>query len=139
MKSKKKVPYAKRKKAFDTVLEAYRSAKDLTGGLGAITISDTGKPAKNFVKPTLSDFRCDVVKVFTKILTQDNVLAFYKAYIEFDSTDTIEMEMHADKLIGSGRHNLEQGMGAEFIKRGIYPTTGKGGYFKTIRQPRGKV
>ena len=37
MKPKKKPPqFAKRKKAFDEVMAAYRDAKDVTGGVGAV-------------------------------------------------------------------------------------------------------
>lgn len=135
MKKKKSPPYAKRKLAFDETLAAYRNAKDFTGGLGAISISDAGKPAKNLAKPSLTDFRCDVERVFNKILKQNRSL-FFTAYVYFDSEDSIEMEIHAQNLLGDLRHGLEQGMGAEFIKRGISPQYGKRGYFNSIRRPK---
>jgi hypothetical protein len=138
----KKPQFAARKKAFDAVLEAYRSAKDVTGGIGAAAIGEGGKGVSNPVKPSLTDFRCDVDRVINKCVPEsDKVmrLRFRLAYIEFDSENPIDMEVMAEKVIGSGRHNLEQGMGAEFIKRGLYPLHGKRGYFHTIRQPRGSV
>ena len=140
MKSKKKPPqFAARKKAFDRVLEAYRDAKD-AGGIGAIAMGDRGKGVSNPARPSLTDFRCDVSKVVNKCVTNPiDRLRFQLAYIEFDSESSIECEMFAEKIIGSSRHGLEQGCGAEFIKRGIYPLHGNHGYFHTLRQPRGKV
>ena len=137
MKSRKSksVPHAARKKAFDLVMKAYRGAKDVTGGVGSLTISDIGKGAPNPVKPSLTDFRCDVEKVISKCVPdEDRLRQFCEAYITYDSEDSIEMEVHADKIMGSGRHGLEEGIGSLFIKRGINK-----GYFHCIRKPRGRV
>jgi hypothetical protein len=137
-KSKKPPQFAARKKAFDRVLEAYRDAKD-TGGIGAAVLSG-GKGVSNPVKPSLTDFRCDVMKVVNKcLLNAVDRLRFRLAYIDFDSESPIDCEVFAERVMGSMRHGLEQGCGAEFIKRGIYPMHGKKGYFHTIRQPRGSV
>lgn len=140
MKAKKKPPqFAARKKAFDAVLEAYRNAKD-TGSIGAVAIGEGGKGVSNPVRPSLTDFRCDVDRVLFKCIKDGGLMArFACAYIMYDSDDPIEMEVYAEKVVGSGRHGLEQGIGNEFIKRGIYPLHGKRGYFHTIRQPRGIV
>ena len=103
-------------------------------------MSDGGKGSSNPVRPTLTDFRVDCEKIFNKVVTaQDAVVRFRAAYINYDSYDQIDIERYADKVIGIGRHGLEQGIGALFIKHGIYPLHGKGGYFTTIRQPRGRV
>ena len=136
----KKPQFAKRKDAFDKVMEAYRSAKDMNGGIGALLLGAGGKGVMNPVQPSLTDFRCDVDKVINKCCPRKvDKLRFRLAYIGFDSPDPIEMERYADKVMGGGRHNLEQGMGAEFVKRGIFPMYGRGGYFRSIRQPRGAV
>ena len=140
MKKKQKPQFAKRKKAFDTVMQAYRDAKDVTGGMGAVTISDSGGGSPNPAKPNLADLRCDVERVIEKCVTSEAMrVRFRAAYLEFDSEKPLDMEVFAHHVIGSGRHNLEQGLGAEFIKRGIYPLNGKRGYFHCIRQPRGSV
>lgn len=138
-KSKKPPQFAARKKAFDRVLEAYRNAKDTNGGIGAAALSG-GKGVSNPVRPTLTDFRCDCDKVFNHCLRTDiDRLRFRLAYLKFDSESSIEQEMFADKVFGAGRHSLEQGIGARFIAKGIFPMYGNGGYFQTIRQPRGSV
>jgi hypothetical protein len=141
MKPKKKRPaYAARKKAFDDVMSAYRDAKDVTGGVGSTAISDCSGGTPNPAKPSLADFRCDVERVIHKCVSAGGLMArFTSTYIMFDSDNPIDIERFADKVIGSGRHNLEQGIGAEFIKRGIYPLHGKRGYFHAIRMPRGIV
>jgi hypothetical protein len=139
MKSQKKKPqFAARKKAFDDVMEMYRSSRDTTG-IGAVDVSGGGKATAYHVKPTLTDFRCDVDKVIMKCTVGVLRLRFVLTYIQYDSESSIDMEKHADIMLGSGRHNLEQGMGAEFIKRGIYPLRGGRGYFHCVRKPRGIV
>ena len=89
------------------------------------------------MKPTLVDFRCDTERVFAKILkTSAARRAFREAYLDFDSEDYIERGMHAQKIYGEAMQNLEQGMGAQFIARGIYPMHGPGSYFRTIRRTK---
>jgi hypothetical protein len=141
MKSRKLKPqFAKRKRAFDTVMAMYRQAQDITGGMGAVNMSNEGKGTSYLVQPSLTDFRCDVERVINKCVTaQDAVVRFRASYINYDSEEQMDIERYADKVIGSGRHGLEQGIGALFIKQGIYPLYEKGGYFNTIRQPRGSV
>jgi hypothetical protein len=139
MKSRKLKPqFAARKKAFDAVMASYRQAKDT--GLGTASIDGGGKGVSNPVRPSLTDFRCDVEKVINKCVTaQDMVVRFRASYINFDSESCIENERYADKVIGSIRHGLEQGIGNEFLRRGLYPLHGRGGYFTSIRHPRGSV
>src|ERR1035438_8278446 len=131
MKKKSKPQFAARKRAFDSVMDAYRQARDQNGGMGSITISDSGKGVSNPVRPSLTDFRCDVEKVLARCLKsyrakRDFLTAYvyYKrdfltAYVYYDSEDTIDLEMHAQQVIGDGRHGLEQGIGALFIKYGL--------------------
>ena len=135
-KSKKKPPqYAARKKAFDNVLRAFRDARHVQVGVSAVNIGGGGKGTANPCRPSLIDFRADVELVFRKIFKIETAWrAFEAAYLDFDSEDSIEMEVHAQKILGDARHNLEQGLGNEFLNRGIHPTHGKGGYFRTIRK-----
>jgi hypothetical protein len=139
MKSRKQKPqWAARKKAFDSVMTAYRQAKDT--GLGTASIDGGGKGVSNPVRPSLTDFRCDCEKIFNKVVTaQDMVVRFRACYINYDSESSIDNERYADKVIGSGRHAIEQGCGNLFLKNGLFPLHGRGGYFTTIRQPRGSV
>jgi len=85
MKSRKQKPqFAARKKAFDSVMTAYRQAKDT--GLGTASIDGGGKGVSNPVRPSLTDFRCDVEKVINKCVTaQDMVVRFRASYINYDS------------------------------------------------------
>jgi hypothetical protein len=135
MKPKKKVPpYGKRKRAFDSVMKAYRESQIIT--ISATQFLDGGKTSRYAAKPTAIDFRCDVDKVIKKCVRYD-IARFYETYVYFDSEDAIEREMMADKMMGEKRHNLEQGMGAEFIRRHLLPT-GKNGYFQTYRTHKGR-
>jgi len=137
MKKRKSPQFAKRKHAFDSVLDSYRAARGIQVGVSAVNLGSGGKGTANPVRPTLVDFRCDVERVFNKILKSESAWdAFRQAYLDFDSEDYIERGMHAQKIYGEAMQNLEQGMGAEFIKRGIYPMHGNGSYFKTIRRTK---
>lgn len=129
----KKPQFAKRKAAFDDVMQAYRDSQ--IAPLSAIQYGDSSSGTRYEAKPTLTDFKCDVERVIAKCVKTEKI-NFLKAYVWFDSEDAIEREIHADQIIGEGRHNLEQGMGAEFIRRHIHPTKGKGGYFNVIRKGR---
>lgn len=113
-------------------MQAYRDCQ--VAPLSAIQYNDGSGGTRYAAKPTLTDFKCDVERVIKKCVKSRQV--FYLAYVFFDSEDAIEREVYADKLVGEGRHNLEQGMGAEFLKRRLHPTKGKGGYFHVIRKER---
>lgn len=138
--ARKKPPqFAKRKKAFDEVMEKYRAVLGFgLGEVGAVNISSGGKSSPNFVRPVPTEFRCDVEKVIEKcVTTPGDMERFEMAYVRYDSDNPIEMEVRAQAIMGSMRHGLEQGIGALFIDRGIYPIAGS--YFLTVRQPRGRV
>lgn len=137
-KSKLKPAYGPRKKAFDNVMAFYRQAQ--SNGVGASVIDGSGKGTSNPVKPSLTDFRCDVEKIINHcVRAQDLVVRFRACYINYDSENPIDIERYADKVIGALRHGLEQGIGALFIRKGLHPLYGNGGYFRSIRQPRGSV
>jgi hypothetical protein len=137
MKKKKLPQFAKRKKAFDCVLQAYRDAKNVQVGVSAVNIGCGGKGTSNPCQPNIVDFRADVELVFHKVFKSESAWrAFEEAYINFDSEDYIEREVHAQSILGETMHSLAQGLGAEFIKRGIFPLHGKGSYFRTIRRTK---
>ena len=134
---KKRVPrFRENKKAFDTVMQCYRDSGN-TSKVGAMQYNDGGSAVRNPATPTPLDFRCDVDRVIRKCIKDAYDYAlFFITYVCYDTDDTIEFEMNADKQFGPRRHNLEQGIGALFITRRIYPCSGKKGYFSTIRRKR---
>jgi hypothetical protein len=134
--AKPKIKYAANKKAFDTVMQAYRDAKD--PGISAASLASEGRAAPNPARPTFADFRCDVDNIISALVAGARLVWFRAAYVLFDSADPIEQEVHADKLMGPGRHELEQSLGAAFKKRHLYPLRGKKGYFYSVRQERAK-
>lgn len=138
MKKVKKLDYAARKKAFDATLQSFRDSQGC--GLGAMQYNDSCGGSRFEAKPTPTDFRCDVARVLLKLVVLKSTalwMNFKAAYIEYDSDDQIEREQYADKILGSMRHNLEQEIGGEFIRRHLFPAQGKGGYFTAIRKARG--
>ena len=60
MKKKKSPQFAKRKKAFDSVLDSYRAARGVPVGVSAVNIGSGGKGTTNHVRPTLVDSLADV-------------------------------------------------------------------------------
>ena len=131
-KKKDKTPkYSKNKAAFDSVMASYRQSlhsSDLQATDYAHSGSGSGFRA---ARPTQSDYRVDVERAIKKCVK--SLKKFFLAYVVFDSDDPIELERHADRVMGDGRHNFEQGLGALFIAWKIYPATGRGGYFTSIR------
>lgn len=128
--------FAVNKRAFDETLRAFRDSHG--NALGAMQYNDSSGVPRYEAKPTPTDFKCDVEKVISKCAKKwPGLKNFYLAYVVFDSDDTIEIEVHANRVIGEGRHGLEQGMGAEFIRRKLFPAQGKKGYFNAIRKWRG--
>jgi len=129
MNQKKKAPkpkeYRRNKRAFDRVMSRLRAFSNIQIGPAGVTKYDGGARGaqRDLAEPTAIDFRCDVMKAIeSKISTETLLIKFHIAYLNFDSVDYIEREMHAHKVIGERRHRLEQRIGAEFIRRGIYPT-----------------
>jgi hypothetical protein len=137
LKPKKKKPpkFAANKRAFDSTMQSYRTANVVV--LSAMQYTDGDGPTSRYeAKPTPTDFRCDVDCVITKCVKHvKRLVRFTMTYIYYDSIDPIDMEIYADKMMGPTRHGLEQGMGAEFIKRNLYPSSK---YFKAVRQRRAR-
>lgn len=131
---KKPKEFAKNKQAFDRVMAHVRNLEgSMVGSIGAVQLGGSGGGSKDLVKPTPVDFRCDVSKAIKAKCPKDiSLVAFEEAYLEYDSEDAIEREMHAQKVLGNRRHSVEQRVGEEFIRRGIFPVQGKG-YFFHIR------
>lgn len=128
---KKPRNYALNKKSFDAVLESYRGAKDR--GVAATGLSDGGVAAKNPAKPSLIEFRCDVDKAVSAILKDADLELWFRAtYVLFEPSDDLEMELWADRMMPN-RHRYEQRIGAEFVRRAIYPLNK---YFHAVRRPR---
>lgn len=105
-----------------------------TIGASKLPTGGGGKSSPNPAKPSVVDFRADVMKVVNAKLPKDVTLSkFLAAYVLYDSEDAIEREVHAQKHLGDRRHSVEQRLGEEFIKRGIYPVQGRG-YFYALRR-----
>ena len=127
-KSKQSVSVFKlRKRAFDVVMQAYRDS--IGSELSATQYTDRGAPSEPGPKTTPVDFRVDVDRVIKKCVR--NLGAFRAVYITCDTDDEIEIGKRAQRIIGGGMHNLEQGMGALFIARDLYPPSK---YFNAVRQ-----
>ena len=100
-----------------------------------MTYDDSSGGSPNPAKPTPLDFICDVdmaIKKCTK--TSQELHDFYRAWVDYDSSDPIEINMHAESIFGQLTClRFEQGLGALFVKRNIYPVSGERGYFHTVR------
>lgn len=142
----KKPNYGKNKKAFDAIMQAYRDMatydvkiewlpKQVLPKETALiydiavrssekcgSVLNGNKATRNPAQPSPIDFKADVELILRRV--PDELAArFSTAYIAFDSIDSIEIEVHADKTMGAERHRLEQKLGAEFIRKGLYPVS----------------
>lgn len=126
---KKSKPYGKNKRSFDAVMAAYRNFSVVS--ISAVPIGGGARGVTSPKKPTPVEFRCDVDRAIKLRLKGATIEQFREAYIEYDSEDSIEMEMHAQSVLGNQRHSIEQRLGAEFVHRGIYPI--RKGYFHVVR------
>lgn len=122
--------HRKNKRAFDSVMAHYRDCSTSTLGASKIPGS-SGKSSPNPVKPSIVDFRADVMKAVVARLPKDiSLVKFTEAYIDFDSEDDIEREQYAQKVLHDRRHSAEQRCGDEFVLRDIYPVNR---YFTSVR------
>ena len=121
MRKKRAKNYSKPKRAFDSVLAKYRISE--SAQIGAVALgSACGAKFKRKIKPSVIEFRADVVKVInTAIPSLSDRLWFMAAY-SFDSPDPIDIERFVGLMLGDRRHSWEQRIGAKFIEVGIYPT-----------------
>jgi hypothetical protein len=127
--------FSRLKRAFDSVCETWRRLGN--GALIQAINHDTGSKSStsnNAAAPRRSEFMADFELALKPILKKKKITFndFFRAY-SFDSIDVIEREQHAQAVLGSMRHSLEQRAGDVFIKRGLYPVHL---YFVSIRSQR---
>ncbi len=129
-KQKKRKPepaYTKNKKAFDAVITHFRRmGRPQLGAIVAMNFEKAGgsPSAKNPSAPTPVDFGCDVILAVTAAMPKGITLESVKqAYFEFDSDDEIERNVYAGKILKGRVHSVEQRLGAEFVRRAIWPLT----------------
>jgi len=137
-KQKAKVNHSGNKRAFDAVMTYLRRMdRPLLSPSRAVNPERVGSGGSvNPAKPNLVEFRADVFLAIGAACPSDiDMVKFHLAYTLYDSEDDIDREKHAHKLLGDRRHSVEQRVGAEFIKRKIYPVQGKG-YFYAVRVSR---
>lgn len=123
-KPKKTTAYRENKKAFDvTILHLRRMDTPHLGQLGAMDFRKVGSAsARNPIAPSPVEFRCDVILAIRAAMPKGVSLKnFILAYLLYDSDDEIERNVYAQKILGGRVHSVEQRIGAEFIRRGIYP------------------
>lgn len=118
-------PYAQNKKAFDDVLIYFRRMdRPLLAAAGAVNPEKAAKDGSGVprLRNLPLDFWCDVTRVFTDTLPRGVSLTnFFLAYFVYDSEDEIERNKHAIRVLGGRAHSVEQRLGAEFVRRGIWP------------------
>ncbi len=121
---RKTTAYSLNKKAFDTVILMTRRMDSPTlGSNGVMKLSRGGASARNAAAPNSVEFRCDVMLAIRAAMPKGVSLTnFFLAYFLFDSDDEIERNVYAQKVLGGRVHSVEQRVGAEFLRRGIYPT-----------------
>lgn len=126
-KPKKTTAYSKNKKAFDTVmLHLRRMDAPQLGALGAMDFRQVGGSAtsKNPIAPNAVEFRCDVLLAIKASIPKGVSLKnFALAYLLYDSDDETERNVYAQKVLGGRVHSVEQRIGAEFVRREIWPET----------------
>lgn len=102
-----------------------RMDRPLLKPMGAINpeaAGGKGPNVKNPVTPLPLDFWCDVLLAIRAVLPRGVSLKnFMLAYIVYDSEDELERNMHAVKVLGGRAHSVEQRLGAEFVRRQIWP------------------
>ena len=124
-KPKKTTAFTKNKKAFDDVLNHLRRlGYPKLGPLGAMNFQKCGgsPSAKNPIAPNPVEFRCDALLAIRAAMPKGVRLAkFIQAYLLWDSEDALEQNVFAQKVLGGRVHSVEQRIGAEFVRRGIWP------------------
>lgn len=137
-KPKKTTAYRENKKAFDTVItHLRRMERPQLGPMGAVNLSRSSSPSmRNPVTPNAVEFRCDVLLAINAAMPKGvNFLRFEIAYLYYDSDDVIEQSKYAQKILGGRIHSVEQRIGAEFIRRKIWP---EGQYMNPLRVQRSR-
>ncbi len=125
-KIKKPLPaYRKNKLAFDTIiLRVKRMGTPLLGAVGAMDFRKVGGSvaARNPAAPLSVEFRADVLLAIKAAMPKGIRLSnFILAYLLYDSDDELERNVFAQKVLGGRMHSVEQRVGAEFVRRAIFP------------------
>lgn len=130
--------YRRNKLAFDSVMGHMRKiGRPWMSPSRALDMSKVGHGGvRNPAKPTPVEFWADAFLAIRAAIPRDVApVRFHLTYLLYDSEDKIEIEKHADKMLGGRRHSVEQRVGEEFIRRKIYPVQGRG-YFYSERRAR---
>jgi hypothetical protein len=122
MNKKKKVKnFSKPKRAFDSVMAKYRVSE--TALIGSVALgSACGAKFKRKIKPSVIEFRADVLNVIKAVIPNADDRLWFMAAYSFDSPNPIDIEMFVGLMLGDRRHSYEQRMGQRFLDLGIYPT-----------------
>jgi hypothetical protein len=133
MQKKKARNYSRPKRAFDSVLSKYRVSE--TALIGSVALgSACGAKFKRKIKPSVIEFRADVLNVIKAVIPNADDRLWFMAAYSFDSPNPIDIEMFVGLMLGDRRHSWEQRAGQRFIDLGIYPTGGKTGYFSEVKK-----
>ena len=141
-KPKPTTAYRKNKQAFDQVM-LYLRRMDAPQ-LGAVAAMDFakagGSPApRNPIAPSPVEFACDAVLAIQAAMPKGvNYYRFMASYFFFDSDDEIERSVFAQNILGGRLHSVEQRIGAEFVRRAIWPIAVYM-YPPRVKRPRGSV
>lgn len=101
------------------------------------TAGNKGASYKNPVKPLPLDFWADVLLAMRAAMPRGVTwVKFFLAYLVYDSDSETERNVHAHRVLGGRCHSVEQRMGAEFVRRGIYPLSA---YLKPDRVRPGRT
>jgi hypothetical protein len=124
-KGKKTPAYALNKRAFDTImLHIRRMDRPILGAVGAMDFRKVGgsTAARNPIAPLPVEFRADVLLAIKAAMPRGIRLAnFILAYLLYDSDDETERNVFAQRVLGGRMHSVEQRVGAEFVRRAIFP------------------
>ena len=121
MKKKKARNYSKPKRAFDSVMAKYRVSE--SAQIGAVALgSACGAKFKRKIKPSVIEFRADVLNAIKSVVVNRDDRAWFIAAYAFDSPDPIDIERFVGLMLGDRRHSWEHRLGQKFLDLGIYPT-----------------
>jgi hypothetical protein len=130
--------YRQNKKAFDRVMRHVRKLGQpfLSPSHAVNPEAPGGGGSRNPAKPNLVEFWSDVLLAVQATCPKDvSPFRVIYAYMYVDMGDEIEQGKYAYKILGTRMHSVEQRIGEEFLRRGIYPVEGKG-YFWCQRRGR---
>ena len=121
MQKKKARNYSRPKRAFDSVFAKYRISE--TSLIGSVALgSACGAKFKRKIKPSIIEFRADVINVIKAVIPNADDRLWFMAAYSFDSPNPIDIEVFVGLMLGDRRHSYEQRMGQRFLDLGIYPT-----------------